>query len=80
LRFLGPQGFAGPQGLAAFFLAGPHGLDASFFGPQGFFCSVPAGVADASAAFAIGAAANPAKATANAATVDFLDIFFLFNN
>ncbi|OHC09256.1 MAG: hypothetical protein A2X74_07745 [Polynucleobacter sp. GWA2_45_21] len=78
MRFFGPQGFDGPQGLAAFFLAGPHGLFDSFLGPQGFFCSVPAGVAGASAAFAIGADANPANANANAATVDFLDIIFPF--
>jgi hypothetical protein len=64
--------------LAAFFLAGPHGLFESFLGLQGFFCSAPAGVADASAAFAIGADANPAKAKANATTVDFLDIIFSF--
>jgi hypothetical protein len=60
--------------LAAFFLVGPQGFDASFFGPHGFFCSEPAGAAGASAAFAIGDAANPAKAKANAATVDFLDM------
>jgi hypothetical protein len=53
-------------------------LDASFFGPQGFFCSAPAGVAGASAAFAIGADASPANAKANATTVDFLDIIFSF--
>jgi hypothetical protein len=64
--------------LAAFFLAGPHGLDVSFFGPQGFFCSALAGVAGASAAFAIGADASPANAKANATTVDFLDIIFSF--
>jgi hypothetical protein len=77
LRFLGPQGFAGPHGLAAFFFAGPHGLAASFLGPQGFFCSAPAGVLGASADCANGAAVKPAKAIANAATVDFLDIYFL---
>jgi hypothetical protein len=66
--------------LAAFFLAGPQGFAASFLGPHGFFCSEPAGAAGASAAIAIGAAANPANAKANAATVDFLDmIFFLLN-
>jgi hypothetical protein len=48
----------------------------SFLGPQGFFCSALAGVAGASAAFAIGAEANPANAKAKAATVDFLDIIF----
>lgn len=40
---------------------------------------MPAGVAGASAAFAIGADANPANANANAATVDFLDIIFPFD-
>jgi hypothetical protein len=77
LRFLGPQGFAGPHGFAAFFFAGPHGLAVSFLGPQGFFCSAPAGVVGASADCASGAAAKPAKAIANAAKVDFLDIYFL---
>jgi hypothetical protein len=77
LRFLGPQGFAGPHGLAAFFFAGPQGLEASFLGPQGFFCSEPVGFAGASAERASGAADKPAKASANAATVDFLDIYFL---
>jgi hypothetical protein len=76
LRFLGPQGFAGPHGLAAFFFVGPHGFAASFLGPQGFFCSELGGLAGASAAWAKGAAAKPAKAIAKAATVDFLDINF----
>jgi hypothetical protein len=77
LRFLGPQGFAGPHGFAAFFLAGPQGLVASFLGPQGFFCSALAGFAGASAEWASGADARPARAIANAATVDFLDMSFL---
>jgi hypothetical protein len=74
LRFLGPHGLAGPQGLAAFFFAGPHGLAVSFFGPHGLFCSAPAGFVGASADCANGAVAKPAKAIANAATVDFLFI------
>jgi hypothetical protein len=68
---------AGPHGLAAFFFAGPHGLEASFLGPHGFFCSAPDGLAGASAECANGASDKPAKASANAATVDFLDIYFL---
>jgi hypothetical protein len=66
--------------LAAFFFAGPHGFADSFLGPQGFFCSAPDGLAGASAECANGAAAKLAKAIANAATVDFLDITFLLNN
>jgi hypothetical protein len=77
LRFLGPQGLDGPHGLAGFFLAGPHGFGASFFGPHGFFCSAPVVAGGVSAARAIGAAARPDNANISAATVDFLDIDFL---
>jgi hypothetical protein len=80
LRFFGPHGLAGPQGLAAFFFAGPQGFALSFLGPQGFFCSAPGGFVGASAECANGAAAKPAKATAKAATVDFLDINFPSKN
>ena len=77
LRFLGAQGFAGPHGLAAFFFAGPHGFAASFLGPHGFFCSALGGLLGASAECASGDADRPAKASANAATVDFLVMYFL---
>jgi hypothetical protein len=63
--------------LLAFFFAGPQGFAASFLGPQGFFCSELVGFTGASAERASGAADKPAKASANAATVDFLDIYFL---
>jgi len=79
LRFLGPHGFDGPQGFEARFFAGPHGLEASFFGAQGVFCSALVGFLGASAD-AIGAADSPAKASASAATVDFLDMVFPFKS
>jgi hypothetical protein len=62
--------------LLAFFFAGPQGFAASFLGPQGFFSEL-VGFTGASAERASGAADKPAKASANAATVDFLDIYFL---
>ena len=71
---MGPHGLEGPHGFAAFFLDGPQGLAASFFGAHGFFCSALVG-AEVSADCAIGAADKPANANANAATVDFLDIY-----